>query len=421
MTDKKSIMRLGISAFFSAALLLTSCSNDDDAIDTNSGTEEVTIAGLNLVWNKYKLEDRTDKDGAVNPSGVDNGYAKMLMNDDATKFYLGLTNFDNIDKVIDVQHPNVTASKFAVFLTTAGAGLGAQNDFNEGDRPIYIGELTMNGENVIALKPHSTGGDLTIGGQSIKTRLTSSVTLTKEGFVTKQKSLNSDKWYDWVVLHPFEGENLRPITYPGIVADLDATNDLDQNIKIADLNKVWNKFKLEDRTDGKADENPTGIDNGYAKMLMNDDASRFYFGFTGFNNVGKAIDLMNPNIEASRFAVFLTTAGAGLGAQNGFDEGDRPIYIGTLTKNGEGVMSLKPHATGGKLTIGGQEIYTRPTSGVTVTADGFVNVKTKSTGSKNTYYDWVVLHPYQGDNLRPISYPGIVADLDAAGDLDQNK
>ena len=36
-----------------------------------------------------------------------------------------------------------------------------------------------------------------------------------------------------------------------------------------------------------------------------------------------------------------------------------------------------------------------------------------STGTRVVAYDWVVLHPFQGGNLRPVGYPSIVADLDA--------
>ena len=138
-----------------------------------------------------------------------------------------------------------------------------------------------------------------------------------------QRSTGSrNAWYDWVVLHPFQGDALRPITYPGIVADLDADNQLSQNFEM-----ILNEFTLEDRTEGDGTANASGIDNGTASIVSYDGGT--FIRLSDFNNIDDAIDRNYPNIVSPQYAVFLTTAGAGLGAQNAFGTGDEPCLLYT--------------------------------------------------------------------------------------------
>ena len=403
-------------SFLAATLLISSCSSDDNTINNivddetpDPQEETITIADLNQVFNKYKLEDRTDSDAIANPSGVNNGYATMLTNANKDEYYVGLTDFNNIEQAIDLNNPSIIASQFAVFLTTSGSDLNTQNGFDEGDRPVYIGTLVTNGENVIKLIPATeNGGSVIIGGQTIETNPTSALTLNSDGFIVPQKSTGSrNTWYDWLVLHPFEGDNLRPISYAGIVADLDADHQLEQNFEL-----TYNAFNLEDRTDGDGVTNPSGIDNSYASIVSYDDAN--YLRLTDFNNIEASIDLNYPAIEASSFAIFLTTAGAALNTQNGYDVGDRPVYLGTLEVNGFQDIALKPYAGNetGAVSIGANETNINTNPNIQVNDSGDIIPQT-STGSRALAYDWIVLHPLEGDNLRPIGYPGVVADLNA--------
>ncbi len=417
---KNTKFRSGLTLLAFAAAM-ASCSSDDDnnitATPPASPVEEPLA--LTQVFNKFALEDRTeggDNAATNNPSGIDNGYATIQRTDEDGRYYLNITDFNNVNAPIDRNHPNIEASKFAVFLTTAGASLSAQGNFDEGDLPIYIGTIDANGEVKLRLTPEEvTGNTVTLGGVTVNVRNSADVQLTSEGDVKAQRSTGSrNSWYDWIVLHPFQGENLRPTSYPGIVADLDADHQLDQNITTR-----YNKFKLEDRTDSDAVANPSGIDNGYASIVSYDDAT--FIRLNDFANVGELIDFRHPNITASRFAVFVTTAGAGLGVQNGFDEGDRPVYIGELSTNGFNDIELKPATenASGTVSLGanGVAINTNPNI---VLENGFI-ASQMSTGSRATKYDWIVLHPFQGENLRPVSYPSIVADLDGANELEQNQ
>lgn len=425
MIDLNKIRTFNKALLLTLPLLIASCSSDDDAVTTNDEivTEEevvVTppvdpivdengpeIADLNLVFNKYKLEDRTEGDALLNASGIDNGYGQMLTNDASDEYYIGLTDFNNIDEPIDRNHPNIIASQFAVFLTTAGASLDAQSAFDEGDRPIYIGTLINNGENVIELIPAAeNGGDIVIGGVTISTNTT--FTTNSGGYIIPQRSTGSrNSWYDWVVLHPFEGDNLRPISYPGIVADLDADHQLEQNFE-----QTYNTFALEDRTDSDAVANPSGIDNSDALIVSYDGAS--YLRLSDFNNIDGIIDFMYPNITASQFAVFLTTGSAPLNTQNGYDAGDQPVYLGTVDANGFQDLALKPFSgnENGSVQLGANGISINTNSNIAVNADGDI-IPQDSTGARAVAYDWIVLHPFQGENLRPVGYPSIVADLDA--------
>lgn len=416
MINAKTTKPFNTLFFLATTLLIMSCSNDDNGIDTSPDnattepTEEViTITELNGVFNKYALEDRTDSDAASNPSGIDNGYARMLTNDDKDAYYIGLTDFNNVEEAIDLNNPSIIASQFAVFLTTSGSDLSTQSGFDQGDRPIYIGTLVTNGENVIELIPSAdNGGSVVIGGRTIETNLTSSLTLNSDGFIVPQKSTGSrDTWYDWVVLHPFEGDDLRPIGYAGIVADFDADHQLEQNFEL-----TYNVFNLEDRTDSDGTTNPSGIDNSYASIVSYDDAN--YLRLTDFNNIEESIDLNYPAIVASRFAIFLTTAGAALNTQNAYDEGDRPVYLGTLEVNGFQDIALKPYAGNetGAVSIGANETNINTNPNIEVNDQGDIIPQT-STGSRAIAYDWIVLHPLEGDDLRPIGYPGVVADLNA--------
>jgi len=420
--------------------LLASCSDDDDTVIPNDdddieivdpteedptegdtpieGDDTPAIADLEMVFNRFLLEDRTEGGDTASESisGIDNSYAQMLREEEDGRHYIGLTNFANVEEPIDRNFPNIEASRFAVFLTIAGAGLGTQNGFDAGDLPIYIGELETNGESVIRLIPaEGNGGTITIGGIDVNTRATEDITLTSTGDIMPQRSTGSrNSWYDWVVLHPFQGDALRPITYPGIVADLDADRQLSQNFEM-----IFNEFTLEDRTEGDGTVSASGIDNGTASIVSYDGGT--FIRLSDFNNIDDAIDRNYPNIVSPQYAVFLTTAGAGLGAQNAFDTGDLPVYIGTLSANGFQDIELTPSINNenGSVTLGANQITINTNPNIEVDADGFITEQT-STGSRAILYDWIVLHPFEGENLRPITYPGIVADLDGANELPQN-
>ena len=423
------------ASIFAAITVLASCSSDDDSIteetpiDIPNDDAEVilpvegnpAIADLEMVFNRFLLEDRTDSDGAVNPSGINNGYAQMLRASEDGEHYIGFTDFNNVDEVIDFQHPTITASRFALFLTTVGAGLGVQNGFDEGDLPIYIGELEMNGESVVRLIPaEGNGGEINVGGVTINTRNTADILLTATGDIAPQRSTGSrNSWYDWVVLHPFQGDNLRPVGYPSIVADLDADHQLPQNFEM-----TFNEFTLEDRTEGGTESGVSisGIDNGTASIVSYDDQT--FIRLSDFNNIDQGIDRNPRGIISTEYAVFLTTAGAGLGAQNDFDAGDLPVYIGTLSSNGFLDIALTPAAENadGSVTFTGAngDITVNTNANMQVDANGFITEQLL-TGDSGVFYDWIVLHPFQGEVLRPITYPGIVADLDGANELAQNQ
>ena len=424
------------------AAMGVSCSSDDDTIldapddlvDTpetpeTPETAEVpvdetpAIADLEMVFNRFLLEDRTEGGDTASESisGIDNGYAQMLRDEEDGMHYIGLTDFANVGEPIDRNFPNIEASRFAVFLTTAGAGLATQNGFDAGDLPIYIGELETNGENVIRLIPaEGNGGTITLGGVDVNTRATEDITLTSTGDIAPQRSTGSrNAWYDWVVLHPFQGDVLRPITYPGIVADLDADRQLSQNFEM-----TFNEFTLEDRTEGGTDSgiSISGIDNGTASIVSYDDQT--FIRLSDFNNIDQGIDRNPTGIISTEYAVFLTTAGAGLGTQNTYGPGDEPVYIGTLSSNGFLDMALTPATENaeGSVTFPGAngDITVNTNANIQVDANGFITEQL-STGDRGVFYDWIVLHPFQGDVLRPISYPGIVADLDGANELVQNQ
>jgi hypothetical protein len=52
-----------------------------------------------------------------------------------------------------------------------------------------------------------------------------------DGYILPQKGATVGKWYDWVILHAYEGDTLIPAEYPGFVIDFDAESENTNNIK----------------------------------------------------------------------------------------------------------------------------------------------------------------------------------------------
>jgi len=405
----KSIIVL-ITSF--GLLMLSSCRDDESAQPINPGGSRVIEEDpLVTVFNSFRLEDRTEGgiDASISISGNRNGTVQILR--DAEDYFLDFSGFSNIEESID-RDSSIIASRFAVFLATSGTELGAQNSFDARDQPIYIGTLETNGASRMELKPASNnGGEVILGGVTINTN--GDIELSGSGFIIEQRSRGSrNEWYDWVILHPFEGENLRPITYPGIVADLDADHRLEQN-----FNLIYNTSDLLDQTDEESsDINPSNINNGMASLVSYKNQS--FIRLSNFMNINEVIDRDHPNVIASQFAVFLAVSGFDLDDQNSFDEGDRPVYIGILEENGFQDIPLisDPENDSGLVTLGDNNIVINTNENIRLDVNGFI-VQQKSTGGRELTYDWIILHPFEGGDLRPISYPGIVANLNAAGEL----
>lgn len=392
----------------SCGLLTLSCGGDDSSEPINLVSPPEEEVALEQVFNNFVLEDRTEGgvDASMSISMINNGSVQMLRDSLEGNYFLNFSGFMNIGAAID-RSPDIIASRFAVFLATSGAELATQNSFETGDQPVYIGNLETNESSRMALIPAENAGGL-IGGITVNTN--ANIALTGQGSVREQQSTGvRNAMYDWVILHPFEGENLRPITYPGIVANLDGAHQLEQNFV-----SILNAVTLQDRTEGGAnpENSVSNINNGSASVISYDNQT--FIRFSDFMNINEPIDRDNPNIIASRFAVFLAISGEELETQNSFDEGDQPVYIGNIEANGFQDMLFTPSSenVNGEVILGSNNITINSNENINLDANNFI-IQQQSSGNRNLAYSWIILHPFEGEDLRPISYPGIVANLSA--------
>ena len=118
-----------------------------------------------------------------------------------------------------------------MFLTVAGADLNTQGGFDESERPVFIGVLEDNGAQCVPLLEGDVADLDAVNGRGIEFNLNNGgVSLNEDGYITPQRATGgSNRWYDWVVLMPIDADGVRPISYAGFAADLDATNELAQN------------------------------------------------------------------------------------------------------------------------------------------------------------------------------------------------
>ncbi len=329
-------------------------------------------AGIAMqVWNSFSIEDRRNN---TNPGDIGIGTAR-LVRDDFSYYFFEFSGFNTSD---------AADTEYAVYSTVAGAALSTQQGFDASERPILLDTISK-------------------GTSTIHVALPSAPTRATGG---------SQRFYDWIVIYPLTGADTDA---PGIVADLDATN-------LEPRRQVWNSFLLEDRTTADNATYRSG-NNGSARIITNADQgrTRYWLNLTDFQNIGQAIARGSGSIVADSFAIFMATAGAGLNTQNGFDEGDQPVYVGTLVSNGaQYIPMLVSAARPDNVTLGANNIVVNTNSGVSLDDNNYM-IPQRSTGSRGLWYDWVILHPYEDANLRPITYPGIVADLDRDNELADNQ
>ena len=330
------------------------------------------------VWNNFNIEDRRSN---TNPGDIGIGYARLIQDDNGYFFY-EITGFNTAD---------ADGTEYYVYTTVAGAPLATQNGFaNEDERP----RMVMNLEGTAPFT-------ITKGSGTIYVPLT-----------TSPGPAASGRMFDWVVIYP---TGTSDFSGPGIVADLDAQALLPRK-------QIWNRFQIEDRTALDLDPNSATATNGYARLITNQDQgrSRYWLNLTNFQNVNQPIVRGNGNITATSFAVFLTVAGANLNTQGGFDESERPVFVGILDANGAQYVPLTPGNVSDLDAVNGRGITFNLNSNVQLNADGYIKPQ-RATGGNQRWYDWVVLMPIDATGVRPITYPGFAADLDADNQLSQNQ
>ena len=185
------------------------------------------------IWNEFEIEDRTAQDQDLNSVTATNGYARLITNEDQgrSRFWINLTDFQNVGEPIVRANGGITATSFAVFLTVAGADLATQGAFDQSERPVFVGILDTNGAQYIPLLEGDVADLEAVNGRGLNLNLNNGgVNLNADGYITPQRATGgSNRWYDWVVLMPIDATGVRPIGYPGFAADLDSTNDLAQN------------------------------------------------------------------------------------------------------------------------------------------------------------------------------------------------
>ena len=185
------------------------------------------------IWNSFQIEDRTDTSIEVTAT---NGYARLITNEDQgrTRFWVNLTDFQNVGQTIVRGAGGITATSFAVFLTVAGAPLATQNGFDVSEQPVFIGILDTNGAQYIPLLEGDVADLDANNGRGITFNLNNGgVTLNEGGYIVPQQATGGlNRWYDWVYLMPIDAGGVRPIGYAGLVADLDQGNDLSQNQRV---------------------------------------------------------------------------------------------------------------------------------------------------------------------------------------------
>ena len=381
------------------SLLVTSCEGDDgvDGVDGINGVDGIDgVDGLDAegalvdlqgelpegftenIWNSFDIEDRRSN---TNPGDIGVGNAQ-LVRDENKHFFVELSSFNTSD-------PDDT--EYYVFSTVAGAALDTQNGFAEDERPRMIMDID-------GTAPFT----VTKGDDQMFIPLT-----------TPPGPASSGRMFDWVVLYP---AGTTDFSAPGIVADLDAGNLLPRL-------QIWNSFEIEDRTFQGVDASSVTTINGSARLITNEDQgrSRFWINLTDFQGVDQPIARGNGNITATSFAVFLTVAGADLNTQGGFDESERPVFIGVLEDNGAQYVPLLEGDVADLDAVNGRGIeFNLNNGGVSLNEDGYITPQ-RATGGSNRWYDWVVLMPIDADGVRPISYAGFAADLDATNELAQNQ
>lgn len=332
-----------------------------------------------VVWNDFILEDRRTN---TDPGDIGIGEAQ-LVRDENGYFFFELSSFNTTD---------AAGTQFNVYNTVAGASLDAQNGFAESERP----RLVMNLDN-------TAPAVVTVQGNRIFIPLT-----------TPPGPADSGRMFDWIVLYPVQGADT---SRGGIVADLDAANAEPRR-------QVWNPFLIEDRT---LDAASITTNNGTARLVTNADAGRtnYWVELDGFQNVGEPIVRGNGSIVAQRFAVFMTVAGAPLGAQLNFERSEAPVFLGILETNGNNDQQYVPTLLGdvADLTANngrGIDFSNLNQDGITTNAGGYV-IPQRAAGGQQRFYDWFYLMPIDGQGVRPIGYAGLVADLDASRELSQNQ
>ncbi|MDW3196498.1 MAG: collagen-like protein [Cytophagales bacterium] len=248
---------------------------------------------------------------------------------------------------------------YDVYSTVSGAAFATQNGFDATEQPVWVGSISAGaGEQYVPLDAAPTMAE---GG--------------------------NQRYFDWVVIYPNENPNQDA---PGIVADLDATNLLPRKT-------VWNPFQLEDRS---AEEVATT--NGYVKMITNQDQgrTRFWLYLNDFQGIGQPLADASIAMSVDRFAVFLGTRGAALAGQ--LADMDEPAYqmLGYITENGEQYFPLQVNS--------GDNPFFAPQ---------------RAKAGQERWYDWVLIYPVDADGnvLNGGDFGGIVADLDATGDLSENQ
>jgi len=192
------------------------------------------------IWNSFLIEDRTALDLDPNSATATNGYARLITNEDQgrTRFWVNLTDFQNVGQPIVRGNGNITATSFAVFLTVAGANLQTQGGFDVSERPVFIGILDTNGAQYVPLLEGNPADLEAVNGRGIPFNLNNGgVTLNDGGYIVPQRATGgNNRWYDWVVLMPIDAMGVRPISYPGFAADLDRDNELTQNQRVRPRN-----------------------------------------------------------------------------------------------------------------------------------------------------------------------------------------
>lgn len=248
---------------------------------------------------------------------------------------------------------------FDVYSTVSGAAFATQNDFDATEQPVWVGTITAGaGEQYVPLDAAPSQAE---GG--------------------------NQRFFDWVVIYPNENANQDA---PGIVADLDATNLLPRKT-------VWNPYQLEDRS-----VTEFATTNGYAKMITNQDQGRtkFWLYLSDFQGVGQPLADNSISMSVEKFAVYLGTRGAALSGQ--LLDMDEPAIqmLGYINKNGEQYFPLQVNS--------GDNPFFAPQ---------------RAKAGQERWYDWVLIYPVDADGnvLNGGDFGGIVADLDATGDLSQNQ
>lgn len=347
-----------------------------DGSDATAAVQgDAPVGAQTMVWNSFRIEDRR-----TNTDPGDIGIGELsLVKDDNSHYFYRLSSFNL----------GADGSEWNVWQTVSGTAMNTQNAFDASERPIALGKITKSTETIY---------------------------VKLSGFPGRA-SAGDKRWRDWVVIMPTTGGDA---SKPGIVADLDFNSSMPRKL-------LWNQWRIEDRTSGKSGADPEARKgaNGYAQLITNEDNSKYWLHFSNFQNIGQAVSLKpggSGTITATKFAVFVGIGGAALNTQNSNADGDKVVYIGDLTKNGEQYLSLKVDGTidaTKTFTGAAGDIVINQNTAISRNSGNYIVPQKAATAGK--WYDWIVLHPYEdnGGNevLRPIGYAGLVIDLDAQNEL----